>query len=463
MPSALLRPVTRLVLAALLLAGCAGKREVGAPTPSGRQATPGDAPTNPVELYRTMGLLSAGGGMPFVSRVAFLPDAPGDTTLTLFAISLAPRAIGFAREGDQYAGSYAVRLEVRQGPRLLETIERTETVRVATFRETSRTDDAIVFQQFLRLAPGTYTVSLVVRDPFTVRASSAEATVRVPSLDEGRLASLVPVRQAVPRSAPDSLPRLLAQPRATVVFGRDSILPVYLEAAGTRTATRVRLTVRGEGNTELWRDSTVLLGRGGDLVSGLVSVPVAGLGVGVVLLEASREGEVVDTVRTALLVSLGDDLPVADFDEVIDYLRWFATTERLRALRESRGAERAAEWSAFLAATDPYPGTPEHEGLRDYFARIRTANERFRDDGPVGWRTDRGTAYVALGDPDNVFDSGITDPSRQQRQQVWEYRRWRLQLVFIDRSGYGRWRLPTNEAAELQSAIRRKLADEARR
>ncbi|MBU6367830.1 MAG: GWxTD domain-containing protein, partial [Gemmatimonadetes bacterium] len=90
--------------------------------------------------------------------------------------------------------------------------------------------------------------------------------------------------------------------------------------------------------------------------------------------------------------------------------------------------------------------------------RIRTANVRFRDDGPVGWQTDRGITFVALGDPDNIVDSPIMDPSGRVRQQLWEYRAYRLQLLFQDQSGFGRWRLTPQGRGELDNAIRRRLA-----
>ena len=67
-------------------------------------------------------------------------------------------------------------------------------------------------------------------------------------------------------------------------------------------------------------------------------------------------------------------------------------------------------------------------------------------------------AFVGLGDPDNIFDSGLNDPNARVRQQVWEYREWRLQLVFTDQSGFGRWRLSPSQQAELQNTIRRRLA-----
>ena len=69
-----------------------------------------------------------------------------------------------------------------------------------------------------------------------------------------------------------------------------------------------------------------------------------------------------------------------------------------------------------------------------------------------------GSRSSALGDPDNIHDSGLQDPNARVRQQVWEYRALRLQLVFIDQTGFGRWRLSSSGRAELENAIRRKLA-----
>ncbi len=455
-----------LVLTALLLASaCARRPQVdaeGRPIPAATPRSDDPAllqPVNVADLYRGMGLIAARGAIPYVARVAFLPDRTADSTLMLVSLSLAPRWIAFAREDEQYAGHYVVRLDLRSGPSPVRQIEARETVRVATFRETSRMDESLIWQQYVRVAPGAYTLAIGVRDENSPRSSAEEVTLQVPRLASGQLGTPIPVYEVVPRSTPDSLPRLLVRPRATITFGVDSLVPIYLEVAGTRQATSVRGEVRGEGGALLWRDSTVLLGRGGDLVNGTLMVPAANIGVGVVNLQVTQT-EASDTVRTNLLVTLGDDLPVAGFDELVRYLRFFASDVKLERLTRTTGAERAQAWNEFLRSTDPVPGTPEHEGLRDYFARIRLANQRFRDDGPVGWLSDRGMAFVGLGDPDNIIEAVNNDPTSQRnRQQIWEYRQWRIQLVFFDQTGLGRWRLPPSGSVELAATIRRRLAE----
>ncbi|MES2522458.1 MAG: GWxTD domain-containing protein [Gemmatimonadota bacterium] len=457
--------VAGLVLGGLALTACAGNRSVGAPggdpTPTagrgGRGAGAAIQPGAEMQgLYRGMGLISGIGAIPFVSSVSFLQSPTPDSTLTLVAMSLPARALGFTREDDRYAAVYVVRIELRQGGTLVRQLEAKETVRVPTFRETSRTDESVIWQQFLRLAPGRYGMTMVVRDEGGIRNAAEEVSIEVPRLAPGALGSPIAVYEIIPRGSADSLPRLLARPRSTVTFGADSILPVYVEATGADAPARVSARVVGEGDQVLWEGAVDLTQRG-NLRSAVLPVPVANMGIGVSTLSIAAQGKA-DTVRTRLMVSLGDDLPIASFQEMLGYLRYFTPPDRLKGLREATPVQRAALWTEFLRSTDPLPGTPEHEGLRDYFARIRQANLRFRDDAQVGWMSDRAAAFLGLGDPDQIYDTGFNDGSMRARQQVWEYRAYRLQLVFQDQTGFGRWRLAPNQMSDLQNAIRRRLA-----
>lgn len=450
---------TLALMASMAIAACAGAPAAGsAARPAGPGAPGGQAPlpSEMQRIYRSMGLISGAGGVPFVSSVTFLRASQPDSTLMLVALSLPSRVLAFQREGDRYVASYAARVQLRRGSTVVRTVEATEMVRVPTFRETARTDESVIWQQFMRLAPGRYTMTLSIRDEGSTRTATEEVALEVPRLIPGTLGSPVPVYEAIPRLALDSLPRILARPRSSVVFGQDSVLPLYLDAVGEDAPSQVRVRVFAEGDVVTY-DNTMPLPSRGQSHSTTITVPVDRMGIGINTVQVSVPGRA-DTVRTRILVSLGDDLPIATFEEMLAYLRYFALPERLRPLQSAGPADRGAAWAAFLKDTDPIPTTPEHEGLRDYFGRIRQANVRFRDEGLMGWQTDRGITFVALGDPDNVMDTGLNDPNARVRQQVWEYRELRLQLVFIDQTGFGRWRLSTQQRTELDNAIRRKLA-----
>jgi GWxTD domain-containing protein len=344
----------------------------------------------------------------------------------------------------------------------------------------------------LALAPGRWTLAVAVRDAGSARVGTATlAALDVPRLGPGTLATPVPAYAATPRAHLDTLPRLVPSPRAEAGFAQDSVLRVYVEAYAPYTPAALQplqprdtaplpvvATVRDARDAVLWRDTVRLPRRdvappraaagrvaarvaeppateSRALHAGVIAVPVAPLGIGVATLEVSAPARAV--ARATLLVSLGDDLPAGSLEEALGYLRHFATPERLAALRAAPAERRGAAWAAFLRDSDPVPATPEHEALRDYFARLRAANARFGEDRTAGWLTDRGRAHLALGEPDQILDPNAADQGLKGRRQVWQYDAARVQLQFVDASGLGRWRLTSASAAEVDAALRRQM------
>ncbi|HEX5829827.1 MAG TPA: GWxTD domain-containing protein [Gemmatimonadaceae bacterium] len=409
-------------------------------------------PADAATIYQRMGLLAQGGALPFVGRVSHVAGPTPDTTLTLVSVSFPSRALTFTREGDIYRGGYVVGAELLRGPVAATRIEAPEDVVVPTFRETTRSDESVIFQEVLRAAPGTYDLVLTVRDKGSTRQASERRTITIPRLEPGSLATPIPFYEAVLRRDRDSLPRVLASPRATVTFGRDSVVPVYVEAYGAGDTLPLRVRAIGERGLELWRDS-VTLTRQGELFSGVVNLPVSPLGIGMVTLQAWLPPRR-DTSTTPVFVSFGESLPVATFDDMLDYLRLYAPS-RLETLRRAPSAERATAWATFLRETDPDPTTSEHEGLQRYFGRIDIANQRFRDDGSPGWLSDRGMVFVAFGDPEQVYEPNPLSTQMRNRVQIWIYREHQLQLEFRDQAGSGRWRLTTQSEGSFRAALHR--------
>ena len=459
--------LTQLALVAGVLA-CAsgGGAPGGAPPPmarpaQGAQGTPATArrpaeQNDEMNLYRRMGLLAEGGETPFIGTLSFFAGPSPDSTLIMLTVSLANRVLRFSREGDRFRAAYNVAVQVRQGTQVIRELNAKETVRVLVYRETMRNDESVLFRQVLNLAPGTYEMRLTVRDDGAARGSAVEATVGVPRFREGSVSSPVPFYEANARGRLDTLPAIVAPPRAMVVFGRDSTLPVYVAGYGPGTEFPLRVAVHSDdGATLLWSDS-LKIPRRGDLFSGTFDVPIPRVGVGVMTLGIGRIGSP-DTLRTPLFVSFGEDLPVTTFTEMLNYLRYYASPSRLQALREASGEQRATLWAAFLRETDSDPQTREHEGLRAYFRRIAEANARFREDGGPGWLSDRGRVHVALGVPDQIFDPSASTTGQRGATLVWDYRQYRLQVVFVDQTGFGRWRMTLSSESDFESVARRLL------
>lgn len=457
----LLRSVPPLALLVLLAACGRGGRTPPGTTPGGAPApvpTPQRASQgisfDATPLFRQMGMIARGAPFPIVGRAAFAATGAPDSTHVIVALTFANASLTFAREADnRFRASYSVAVTLTRDAGVVASAETTEELLVGTYRETTRTDESVIHQEILDVAPGRYTLQVSVRDEASQKTAQEQIAIVVPSLGDGTLSSPMPIAEVTPRASRDTVPLLLLNPAATAVVGRDSIMPVYLEGYGDTTGT-IRMLIRSERGRVMWND-TVRVAPKGALRSGVVEVPVARLGVGVAQLTFVRDGTT-DSSSTYVFVGFGGDLPVATYEDMLSYLRWFAQPSRIQKLRDAAEEDRPAAWSEFVRETDDQPETAIHETLRDYFGRLVRANGRFREEATPGWMSDRGRVFITLGEPDQLLEPTLNDFSRG-RQQLWDYRSLNLQLVFYDQTGTGRWRLTQSSEVRFESEFRRRL------
>ena len=449
----------RVVLSSALVVGC--NSTTTRPTPGVNLPVlqpDGESPADVSELYRSIGLLAAPSPLAFVGKISSFASAYPDTTLVLASISVPNRALTFTREGDRYRAPYEVKLSMSRGDVEVASVNAMEIVRVGSFREITRIDESVIFQHYFHVAPGVYNLSAMVRDVGGSRTATQQATVAVPPLGSGRFSTPLLVYEAAGRTGLDSAPRLLASPRSSAVFGRDSTVVIYVEAYGQGTRLPVDYVVRNDKGDQLWRGSATLLRKGG-LFNGVVSVPISAVGVGIARVFFTR-GDSPDSARAPLFVSFGEDIPLMSFEDMLGYLRFFASSARLNALRTAPLERRATVWAEFLRITDPIPETPINEEMQAYFSRIQQANIEFRMDRTPGWLSDRGMVFVALGEPEQILERTMngtmsaTQLASTTRLQIWQYRQYNSQLVFYEDAG--RWRLTRPSESEFLSLNSRK-------
>ena len=451
------------VACALATIACGGRARpaAGTPVPGGGGGTParalsGGSEFDAARLYAQMGFLSAGAPMPFVGGVSYLATAGPDSTNVTVALSIANAALSFSRDNDRFVAGYTVSLTLRQGSSAVRDIDAHESVRVASYKETGRTDESVIFQQGLTVAPGQYALAVAVRDDGSGSTSTQEMLLTVPRLGDKRsLSTPVPFLRVVPRRVRTAAADLVSNTRAMAIFGRDTAILLYVEGYGDGDRFPVAVEARNDEGRVLWRD-TASLPRRDNLFSGAISVPVSKIGIGVAVISMWPIAGA-DSVRAPVFVAFGEELPVAKFEDMIAYLRWFAAPHRLKSLRDTTPEERPGAWVEFVKATDVSPETPANEELNEYFGRLLIATARYREEGMPGWRTDRGKVFLGLGEPAQVFDQGIATVGDRGRAQVWEYRNLNVQLVFYDQTGFGRWRLTNASESVFQSQWLRRM------
>lgn len=417
-------------------------------------------PQDPTTVYHQMGLIATSNPLAFVGKIGYFAATSPDTTILMTSVSIPNRALSFVREGDTYRAPYEVHLALTQDGKEAGAVHAMEIVRVATFREINRSDESVIFQHFFRIPPGAYNIVFQVRDVGSSRTAEEGGAITVPRILPGHLSTPVLVYEARVRSALDSVPKLLASPRSSAVFGLDSTVSVYLEGYGQGAQLPVSFVVQNDRGVVASRD-VVTLQRRGNLLGGAVSIPVSKVGIGIANVTFTRS-DATDTVRTPVFISFGDGIPLLSYEEMLNQLRYYAAPDRVRALRDASPERRGTVWGEFLRSSDPAPSTPEHEGLQAYFARVAQASIRFREESTRGgWLSDRGKVFVALGEPDQIFEQSTSGPLSSQsitqrgRVQYWEYNQYRMRLVFYDETGLGRWRLtPASETEFLNANAR---------
>jgi GWxTD domain-containing protein len=430
--------------------GCGSWKRVG----SDEQPRPTETLTrllNTQQFYQRLGRLSAGDPMPFVGTVAFAAG-PADSVVAVTGLSLENRAFAFQREGNSFVARYRVSLSFKREGAPPVDLAREELVRVATFQETQRADESVLFQQVLRIVPGTYSVTATVRDASSTSESSATAEYTAPRFGKSTYSAPILTYQATGRGSLADPVSLVLNPRGAVGYGSDTLL-AYVEGYSFAEPAKVPFAVLDELEDTIYSDSLRFRG-GREVESQVVRLAPDSVSLGELKIVVGGAPE-----RSAsAVVSFTQAWVVTNFDEMLDLLRYFGHDEKIAAMRRAPASERARLWRQFYEATDPNTGTPENEELNQYFSRVNAANQRFKDEGIPGWRTDRGEVFVTLGPPDESIES---TPGTSSRIIRWTYLTHRLEIYFQDETGFGRLRLTPGSRAEYErvlSRVRRQAA-----
>ena len=445
-----------LVVLAVLVAGCGGMQQAGRPGTAPRRGSAAPRLFDASSVYRSMGALVGGGALPFIASVRYLAGPTPDSTLTLFSVSLTNQTLTFQRRGSEFVAEYHVEVSFRTDSTSLVAVRQLgsdEQVRVRNFQETLRTDESVIYQQFLMLPPGVYYVIAMVRDRNGPAFARAERADTAPRFAGPALTKPIAVYTAEGRPARTAIPKLVVNPRATLPYGPDS-MRFYVERYGAPPGAGpiVARVVDGAGH-ELWRDSLRLAG-GPDVSSATIVVVPANLPVGQAELQTLPLAGG-DTTRTRFLVSFSNQWVITNFEEMMSLLRFFPRQEWVDSLRRAPADRRPDVWREFWKATDPVPMTPENEAIDDYFRRVQQANIRFADEGGPGWQTERGEVFITLGEPDEMLDLSNGIGRSGMRVLRWTYASERLVLYFQDQTGFSRYRLTPTSRAEFQRVLMR--------
>ena len=438
-----------LAVVPVTLAGCGPTGSTGQAIPADLAPAPAPFP-NPLGVYRELGYIAGDRDFAAVGSFAYLPG-PGDSSYTIVSLSFPNSTLRFRRDPPDFVARYSVHVIIGDTAAAAAVLSETEEVRVSTFRETSRRDESVVFQGFLKLVPGEYPTRIEVRDLASSANFKREMRIQVPRFAASFVTPPIIVYRAEPRPSRHVPPSLIVNPRKTLDFaGVKSQIYVESDSGGDAHAI---LEIREDGLVIL-TDTLAFRPVAGPLRTATKPLNVTRLPPGELTLQVRLPG-LAEADSTALLVAMLPDWVTADYQAAIGYLRYAGTPAQLDSLANAPPRERAQLLHAFWGRKDSVPETPENEFFERYFRRIRDANDRFGEAATAGWLTDRGAVYITFGPPDEVLRH-LEPGQGPERSQVWLYDKslgFELRLVFYDPTATGAYTLTTQSRRAFVEAV----------
>ena len=137
------------------------------------------------------------------------------------------------------------------------------------------------------------------------------------------------------------------------------------------------------------------------------------------------------------------DLPVSisDIDLAIRQMRYIAKDAEYDNISEAKTDEDKRKlFDEFWKKRDPNVSTTRNEFMEEYYSRVEYANKQFSHYQP-GWKSDRGMVFILLGSPSNVERHPFDIDAKPY--EIWSYYDYNRNIVFVDETGFGDYRLLT--------------------
>jgi GWxTD domain-containing protein len=356
--------------------------------------------------------------------------------------------ITFVRRDNRYIAAFTLTALVsdEDGKRLKEqswerTIERT------SFESTVNPRLSDLSQISLALDPGPVIVELLFEDRESAKEfrTSRRVTVRrfdpnVLTTSDVMLVNKVEEAEGRTQISPQLDPNL-----AQLADGFHLFYELYNPLSIERVDIRYRISRRGQTVLENTGRQQVRAGANSFLTH--IAATAFSSGAYTLELEVRLPG---DSTPTGLLarserqfmaewMSGGAPVSIADLDEAINQLRYFAKGDDLDYIREAQDEkERRRRFEEFWERHNPTPGAATNRSMIEYYARVHYANEHFRH-YIDGWRTDRGMVYIIYGAPDAVDRHPLDVENKPY--EIWEYYDLIRRYTFVDDTGFGDYRL----------------------
>jgi len=383
----------------------------------------------------------------YFDALVFAGDDTARSRLDVY-VQVPYQSLQFVRNRDGYIASYEESISIYDAENDLVTEKiAVERVRLESFAETVHPARHNMTQRFFRLAPGTYSVRVRIRDEETNKISSTQRTVNVRRLWNSMLT--MSDIMLVSRLQTDGEKTTIV-PNIT---GNVANLPggfyLFSEIYNATDCDSLDLSyhVRNAKNQETLSERLsypVVSGKNQIFVRvNSATLPMGKYTVGLQAVACEHSGE--ERYATPLITHpfvihwAGIPESIKDLDLAIDQIVYKAESKEIEFIKSAPTLEeKRKRFLEFWKKYDPNPLTERNEALEEYYRRVEIANRNFSH-YREGWRTDRGMVFIMFGSPSSIDRYPFEINSKPY--EIWYYNELNYRFLFVDQTGFGDYRL----------------------
>ncbi|MCJ7578745.1 MAG: GWxTD domain-containing protein [candidate division Zixibacteria bacterium] len=395
------------------------------------------------------GYLEEGGGPVFSVDYASFREETGEKYRLEVYYKIFCNKLTFVKSDDRFKASYEIELSVlNKVNKQVNGTTAEEDYAVNTYEETQSPDVSLVNMINLSLYSGRYKLKIKLIDRNSGSESVLERNFTISSRNEkGVMFSDIEFIRELSDSADTSSFNKRGKkliPSVDRDFGdSDPILRIYYEIYPDLKESRaydLAYEIYNPGHTFSEQETTQLQ-IGPEFFYRFDSLSLKGIQGGdyflsIKLLENHKEITKIEEpfkIEWSFLSMLKND-----YQRFIDQLRYVATDEEIKRLKEAKEEEKLQKWLEFWKSKNPTPNTPENELQEEYYRRLKYANQNFVISNKEGWETDMGMIYIIYGHPDEVEKHPFE--REEKAYQWWHYYEPNRDFLFMDR-GDGEYEL----------------------
>jgi len=357
--------------------------------------------------------------------------------------------ITFIKRSEFYVGGYSVTVLIRdtENNRLLRDEMWERKVELLTFERTNNPAYYDLSQRTFTLEPGTYLLEVLYEDKESQKEYRLSRSVTVVKFDANLpgISDIMLVRNVESKGLRKQISPQIDPNVAALESGFEVFFEVY--NPWKLGGVLIDYSIRRRGREVYAKQEMQTVKQGTN--SYLANISTAGLGIGSYTItvtvrrsdDSSAAGVLAKTERQFIIewLTSGAPIAIADLDEAIDQLRYYASSSDLSFIKAPDDPdERRKRFEEFWERRNPTPGSKTNPVMVEYYNRVAYANQNFGH-FITGWKTDRGMTYIIYGPPDYIDRHPLDVESRPY--EIWEYYDISRRFIFVDETGFGDYRL----------------------